>query len=438
MKQSILKDENGKFYYGWWIVLLASILCIFGYSAIVSVTGVFLLPVTTELGFPIGAFSLYISILSVTNIVVLSIVSKYFNEKNIKKIMIAAAIIGALSFLGFSFAKTLMHFYLLSIPMGFCFSCISMTPSMLLISNWFGEKLRGKAMSIFLAIMAVGTSALLSILNAVIMTQGWRMAYGILGVCLLVCIPLIALMTSWSPASKGIKRIGNMDNTVAMPDPSKIPGIMFKDAIKRPITWLAFLSATLIVLGSSAILQHGIATMVMSGYSQTFAASSISIMSIIMIFSGILIGALCDRYKLSFMAVATSLVFVLAMIGLAFMGTSPAWFYVYVVGYMLGVPAVNLITPLLMTHMFGEKETGRFIGYSNMFVSLGGVFGALIVGVMFDATGSYRTPWLVMAVVIGVAVIIRAICSSQKMKFVPGEKISEDPTESVDAGTQGA
>lgn len=419
---SVLKDENGKFYYGWWIVLLGGILCIFGYAAIVSVSGVFLLPVTSELGFSIGNFSIYLSIMSISNIVTLSIMSKHYNEKSIKKILVVAAIIGALAFTGFAFSTKLWHFYLLSIPLGICFGCISMTPCQLLISNWFGVKLRGKAMSIFLLIMSLGTSAMISILNAIIINAGWKTAYIVLGVCLIVCIPIILLLTSWSPASKGIKRLGDPEGEETEIDPSKLPGIKFRDAIKKPTTWLAFLSATLIVLGSSAILQHGIATMVIKGYTPTFAAATVSIYSILMIFTGPLIGHLCDKFRLSVMSVGTALLFVFSLIGLAFMGQGSIWLYVYIVGYMIGVPAVNLITPLLMTHMFGEKEAGRFIGYGNMFISLGGVFGATMVGMMFDATGAYQIPWLIMAAIAAIAVVIRAICSSQKMKFVASKE----------------
>ena len=42
MKNKIeLKDENGRFYFGWYVVIMGFILMIFGYSCIVSVSGVF-------------------------------------------------------------------------------------------------------------------------------------------------------------------------------------------------------------------------------------------------------------------------------------------------------------------------------------------------------------------------------------------------------------
>ena len=61
-KESKLFDSNGKIYFGWWATLAGFILVVFGYSCIVSITGVFFLPVTEALGFSIGQFSLYITI----------------------------------------------------------------------------------------------------------------------------------------------------------------------------------------------------------------------------------------------------------------------------------------------------------------------------------------------------------------------------------------
>ena len=72
MKNFSLKDETGKIYYGWYIVLTAAIICGLVYSGIVSVTGVFLLPVTASLKLPIGGYSFYMTIMSLTQIVTLT------------------------------------------------------------------------------------------------------------------------------------------------------------------------------------------------------------------------------------------------------------------------------------------------------------------------------------------------------------------------------
>lgn len=85
MKNFSLKDESGKIYYGWWIVLAAAIICGLVYSGIVSVTGVFLLPVTTALELPIGGYSFYLTIMSLTQIVTLLVISKFLTAKKHKE-----------------------------------------------------------------------------------------------------------------------------------------------------------------------------------------------------------------------------------------------------------------------------------------------------------------------------------------------------------------
>lgn len=381
-------------------------------------TGVFFLPVTTELGLPVAGYSFYLTIMSVTNIITLLIISKYLNEKNIKKIMIIAGVFGIISFIGFAMAKSLVFFYIFAVPQGFCFGAFTMTPCQILVSNWFGEKMRGRAMSIFLAGMSILTVGLMNLLNYAVLTYGWRIGYGILAILVAICVMIAAKTVVWSPANKGVQRIGDFDEgEVAVLQGKEVKGICFAEALKRPITWLAFISCTLAVIVSSSILQHGIATMVMSGgMSQTGATGIVSILSLVMLITGPIVGVVCDKFKLSVAAVGTSLFFAIAVFGLAFAGHG--WgIPLFVIGYIFGVPAINIVSPLMMNHMYGEKDLGRLIGYVNVFVGIGGAIGATAVGILVQVYGTYFIPWIVMTVVLLVVALIRGICTSEKRKY---------------------
>lgn len=420
MKNFSLKDENGKIYYGWWVVLAAALICGLVYSGIVSVTGVFLIPVTTDLGLQIGNYSLYLTIMSLTNIVTLLFVSRTLTAKNIKKIMAVAAVAGIISFIGFSMAKSLTWFYLFAIPQGFCFGAFTMTPCQILVSNWFGDKTRGKAMSFFLTGMSLVTVVLMNALNAIIMKAGWRSGYIALAVCVALCLLLALKLVVWSPAEKGIRRLGDPDAVeLKAMNAAEIPGISFGTALKKPITWIAFLSCSLAVIVSSSILQHGIPTMVMAGQDQTAATAIVSAMSIVMMFTGPIVGIVCDKWNLSIAAVGTSLFFAASTVGLALMGAGSIGMVLYVGGYIFGVPAINIISPLMMGHMYGEKDLGKLIGYANVFIGIGGAIGASAVGMLYQAYGSYDTPWLYMSVILVLVAIIRGICTSKKRKFRP-------------------
>lgn len=293
-----------------------------------------------------------------------------------------------------------------------------MTPCQTLVSNWFGEKARGRAISIFLAGMSILTVGLMNLLNFVILRHGWRIGYVILAVAVAVCVVIAARVVVWSPAQKGIKRVGDLESgELAGIQRSELKGTSFADALKKPITWLAFISCTLAVIVSSSILQHGISTMVMGGYTPTKATALVSAMSLIMIITGPVVGAVCDKFRLSAAAVGTSLFFAIAVIGLAYIGTASWGTVLFAIGYVFGVPSINIISPLMMSHMYGEKDLGKLIGYVNVFIGLGGAFGAAAVGALFQKYGTYHIPWLIMAGVLVVAAIIRGICTASKRKY---------------------
>ena len=413
-----LKDENGKVYFGWYILIMSALIGTLVYNGIVSTSGVFLLPVTTELGIPVAAFSFYISILSVTNIITLYLVSRKLNGKNIKKIMMITSVLGVLSFIGFSFSTQVWHFYALAIPMGICFGACTMTPCTILVSNWFGPGVRGKAMSFFSAGVSLIGMPIINLLNYVVVEAGWRDGYLICAAGILICLPFMAKLAVWSPAEKGIKRMGDGEKIVEaeQPDLASIKGYTAKEGLKKPAVWIALISCVLLVMASSAELQHGIPTLIMAGNSPAIATFISSLVSILMIIANLAIGWATDKFGIQFGATVTCFMFALAVLGYAFVGDIPGLMYPSVVLYSFGIPAVNTISPLIMAYICGEKELPKFISYMNMLIAVGGTCGAVVVGMMFDATGGYKIPWIVMSASLFAATIMRAVATSKRNK----------------------
>ena len=416
----MFKDENGKFYYGWIIVLVAGLVTGFVYNGIASVTGIFMLPVTTDLGISVGGFSLYFTIMSFVSMFVLMFFSKYFTEKSIKKMMAIGGILTIISFVGFSFASSLWMFYAFAVLQGVGFATMTMTPCQVLVSNWFGEKLRGRAITVFLAILALMYTALANVLNTVIIKVGWRMGYIILAILTLVSLIIVLKFVVWSPDKKGIKRLGDLNDEELKNVNLATSGIDFKSAIKKPITWLAFISCGLAVIGSSSVLVHGIPTMQLAGMDSTTAIGILSALTIVMTFIGPVIGWISDRFGVPVVTIGTAVSFTVGIFGLALATTNlMLGVIVFFVGYLFGIACVNIVSPLLMGYMFGEKDLPKFLGYVNIFISLGAACGSGITGSLYEVFGSYRIPWLIVTGIIVIVTIIRIICSNKKHKFVP-------------------
>ena len=113
-------------------------------------------------------------------------------------------------------------------------------------------------------------------------------------------------------------------------------------------------------------------------------------------------------------AVGAAASFAIAALGLSMMGTSQAGVWLFCIFYILGVPTINIISPLLMSYMYGEKDMPRLIGYVNMFISIGGAIGAAGLGALYEHYGTYQ-----MAGVLALVAVIRAIATTKKRKYNP-------------------
>ncbi len=421
MTKVSLKDENGKIYYGWYIVAISLFFMALGYSCVVSIVGVFVLPITAELKIQIGDFVTWTTIMSVTSILYLFFASKHYNAKTVKPIMLVCALLGAAAFFGFSRATELWHFYLFAVPMGICFGGLTATPCSVLVNNWFGGKCKGLALGLVFSGTSVLAMGLIPLINHITMTMGWRMAYTLIAAGLLViCVPLVLIFVTWSPSQKGLTRMGELEEEITT-DSTEKKGMPFSVARKRASTWLMFFSGTLLVIASSAMLTHTQAFLQMSGYSPTFAANVMSGMIGALVIGGIIVGAYCDRVNLKVAATATGILFSIAYIAQIFIPQFSGLIAVLIVCYGLGCTAVNIIPPLIANHMFGEKELSAYIGYINIFIGIGGALGSTLVGKLFDFTGSYTIPFIVCAILLLFTALIRGIVTSDKYKYNPGK-----------------
>ena len=412
-----LKDEHGKVYFGWYIIIMGLILMTVGYSCVISIAGVFILPVTQDLGIQIGDFVVWTTVMSLAAVLYLAIVSKFYNSKTLKPIMVACAICGAIGFFGFSRATEVWNFYLFAVPMGICFGGLTATPASMLINNWFGPRCRGRAMAFVFSGTSIGCMGLIPLFNYIVTSCGWRTSYLIVCLALLViCIPIILIFSVWSPEQKGIAQMGNVTHEESEVL-TELAGIPFKDGLKRPSTWMFFISGALIVVGSSAIVTHTQTFLIMSGFAPAVAANIISIMIGALVIGGVLVGAFCDRYRLQIAAAGTCVLFAIAY-GIQIFIPQAHWLIaILIIGYGLGCTAVNIVPPIIANYMFGDKEISGYIGYINIFISIGGAFGSTMVGKFFDITGSYTIPFIICTALMLIAAVIRGVVTTQRYRF---------------------
>lgn len=405
MKNIQLK-QNGKFFYGWIIVLLGLFLMTFAYVGFVSLTSVFVLPVTENLGFERGDWMVYMMILALTCVVCSPVLGKLMGKGHTKLWTAISCLLGFIGYIGFSRADSLTAFYLFSIVLGIGFAGTAPMPVSILINKWFGGKIRGTATGIAFLGSGLGGVILSPVLNAVISSYGWRAGYATLGVVFIVLMILVLILANDDPESKGMTRMGEDDVEKATESAGK-NGKDLKEAMRTPEFYFALISTVLVVLASSAILANSVAYFVGCGIGEARAASLHGLMLGSLIIGKPLMGAVTDRFGVKMSSVFITVIFAATFAALFVMpGAAGVLVFVVIACYGLGAPTITVIPPLMVNGLFGDKDYGTLVGVMNMATSIGGAFGGTVAAKVYDMTGSYSSFWVVACI----AVLCAAVC----------------------------
>ena len=140
--------QNGRLYYGWVLMIVGFLIMSVAYTGCISITSVFVIPVTEAFGIERSSFLLYQTILTLTAVVVTAYFGKRMAKGNLKLIVVVSALIAAGGYVLFAMAKALYWFYIGSVLIGVGFSNCTVLSLSIVLNNWFGGKIRGTAMGV--------------------------------------------------------------------------------------------------------------------------------------------------------------------------------------------------------------------------------------------------------------------------------------------------
>ncbi|MDW8258284.1 MAG: MFS transporter, partial [Gammaproteobacteria bacterium] len=115
-------------------------------------------------------------------------------------------------------------------------------------------------------------------------------------------------------------------------------------------------------------------------------------------------GAIADRIDRHKVFTGCFVIMLAGVIGLASM--REPWLHASVIVIALGWGGLFTLYNMLAVNNFGLREIGRINGTISMVESLGAGLGSWVTGILFDATGSYRVPFIVLAAMVFIAVLM--------------------------------
>jgi MFS family permease len=323
-----------------------------------------------------------------------------------RKLIPAACLMVAAGCLISAAAEEKWHFFLAyGLFMGIGTICMGFVPVAALVSNWFVQH-RGKAMGIAL-IGNVAPPLLAFPIQELISLAGWRVAYVVLAVTLLVVIvPLAGFFMRTRPQDLGLEPDGGSAAPLLKGGKELSPGKRpFQEVINpkwaetewglvRSLKTFRFWALTGVMftlgIGNGTIMSHLVAMVVDMGRSSEMAAFIFSLAGLVAA-AGRLSGFLSDRIGREVTFALVSCLYLCSVFALIiFLKSAQAWtLYLYAVAFGLGYGLCSPTVSAGAADLFIGRSFGSILGFSNIAYGVGQGIGAWAGGAIFDFTGKY-------------------------------------------------
>lgn len=417
--------KKGKIFYGWWVVLGSVLITTTMIPSVMAMANKFLIPVTSEMAISRSTFAFSNTILQGMGIFLSPMVTKRLATGNLKKMQSISILIFGIAFASYGLARTPYHHYLSSFVIGICYLYATVIPISLMINNWFVKK-RGLAMSLAMAGIGLGGFIFSPLVTYWINHFGWRTAYFIFAaIILIVSLPVSIFILKKEPAQMGLTPYGAEETKGNQPAHAKTIQLSTKKSFAKPFFLLLIIGMVLNgIINSGAMGQFPPA--LEEGYSTAFAASIISLYSIIGVLGKLLLGWLNDRFGIVFSAIFGCSTFSASFICLLLGNGKPAA-YAMAVCFGLGLAIGSMMPPLVTASIYNTKQYGEVYGYVSSATQIGMSLGSLVVASIFDLTGSYTLGWIIlftftlttMVSWIGAYKLSRKYCQQTKTAGIP-------------------
>jgi MFS family permease len=395
-------------FYGWWIVLAAFLNLFFSVGILYYGFPVFYPSLVDSLGFTRSeltqGFLIGFVVAALLFGILAGVLIDHWGARRV--IRIGIWFVG-LSLILMGSMTRLWQYYALCITEVVGYVLTGPIPNQVLISNWFQVR-RGRAMGYAYLGLGLGGAISPLLINALIQSFGWRHAFQIIGILILIVLfPVAQWVTRSNPRDLNLIPDGplgtpvsshmNQTDVTSGSEPVPAQRVELSRAVRTRNFWLILTACTLTIGAIGAVTQHLILFLKDHGYSQSAASRVSSALLVSSLAGRVIVGYFADRYRaknvmaLFYLALALS-------IPLLLLADRPAavWGFALVFGFAMG--ADYMLIPLVTAECFGLATLGKLLSLIIMGYSLGQWFAPWLTGRIFDAYHSYDFAWGIMAI----------------------------------------
>jgi MFS family permease len=379
--------EEHRSYEGWRVAGAAAAGVFVSFASLLVYTfGLFLKPIAAEFAWSREAVSAAFGIAAMTLAITSPGLGLLLDRGGPRRVIVPCLLIFGCAFASLSFlTPNLWHLYAVFVVLGIVGNGTAQMAYSRAVSTWFERRL-GIALAIVLSGGAMGAVVLPPLATFLIDRLGWRRACLVLGVsAIAIGLPIVVRFIRERPESTGTRRV--------------LGGASVGEALQSRVFWIL-----VAVLFSSSIAQNGAITHMAAlltdrGVAAGEAALAVSAMGAASLAGRFATGWMLDRFfaarvSIALLLIAASGTFVLAYADSLAAGALGA----ALIGFGMGGEAD--VTPYMLSRYYGLRSFATLYGLTWTAYAVAGAIGPILMGRVFDLTGSYETLLVRLSLVI--------------------------------------
>ncbi|HEY0764024.1 MAG TPA: MFS transporter [Pyrinomonadaceae bacterium] len=312
--------------------------------------------------------------------------------------------------LGMSFTHYVVAIaILITLTRGLGQSALSVV-SITMVGQWFVRRLN-LAMAVYTIALSIGFMLAFPLIGAIVLADGWRTAWWIIGIALLfVLAPLAILLVRRSPESCSIEPDGDpidlsheSDRTLA-------------EALATPSFWVFGLSSAVYGLIASGIALFNESILAERHFDASTYYRSLVIVALTSLVGNFFGGWIASKWKMNRLLSVAMIMLAGSLVALPHVSTQThVALYAAVMGLAGGFVIVIFFS--FWSAAYGRKHLGKIQGAAQALTVIASALGPLILAETVSRTGSYATIFYLLTVVVLVLAMLAWL-----VKVPPREK----------------
>ena len=427
-------ERRGGVFWGWWLVIGAAVGQFVALGSSGAVAGVFLRPMTDDLGWTAAEYTLGGSAAFLLGGVIGVLVGQLVDRYGARPLMLVGAFVYVGSFLAMSRVEVLWQFVVLSMLSGGAgYTLVGPLVVNAALAKWFVVR-RGWAIALGSSGVALAGLVMPITMTRIVDSMGWRDAYVILAVFVFAILAPAALVMRRRPEDHGLLPDGLDPDAESGVDAEAVEAqerdaansYTRGEALRTPAIWLLIVGYGLNIMALTAILVHAIPFLTDHGFTRTEAALAIAVNGGANLCSKFVWGYFLQRVQVRYLAataLSISAAGVVLMLVSGQVGSLPLMFFAFFC-WGFGFGGTIPVSEFIWAKYFGRVHIGAVRGVGVPFTIVFGAAGPILAGLYFDVAGSYAGvfAFFVAAYLVGALAILAS--REPPPKLVPEQAAS--------------